>query len=211
MTEFTFAVAEDCLRRVGSVHSNRAGTFRARIKQLQRLGFPEGVNVGRGTRMNYSLEHIMKLAIAFELLGMSLPASSVVCIVEFDWPRLAAGVAFAFEAKEYVDRWGVLAVIKRHEKDLSASGLESLVTIDDRASLISSLYGQNERYAAVIVNLNDLARSVIEHLGAANGGKVPETREFIEAHSIETPRSDGRLGDKQWFRIRQPKVSGDRA
>lgn len=88
----TFGKVEALLSTYFRIDPDRAGTFRARLKQLQRLNFPQGVNVGRGTRFEYETEHVIKLTFAFELLAVGLPAKLVTEIVEKGWERIAVAV-----------------------------------------------------------------------------------------------------------------------
>jgi hypothetical protein len=91
----TFGRLEALLSTYFRIDPDRAGTFRARIKQLQRLNFPSGVNVGRGARFEYEIEHLIKLTFAFELLAVGIPAKLATDIVEQGWPRIAVAVQLA--------------------------------------------------------------------------------------------------------------------
>lgn len=97
--ELSYAQLERTLAVHFGIHPEREGTFRARVKQLQRLGFPPGVNIGRGTRMTYSAVHLFQLASAFELMRLGLPASSATAIVEQNWPDFGAGYALAYKRR----------------------------------------------------------------------------------------------------------------
>lgn len=83
----SFGRLESVLANHFRIDPDRAGTFRARIKQLQRLNFPSGVNVGRGVKFEYGLEHTLKLIVALEFMSAGLPAKFVSDIVENDWTR----------------------------------------------------------------------------------------------------------------------------
>lgn len=83
------------------IHPDRIGTFRARIKQFQRLQFPSGVNVGRGTKMTYSGEHLFKLAAAFHLVQMGQPAMTAANLVDQNWDSFAAGFGLAIRNEFY--------------------------------------------------------------------------------------------------------------
>ena len=75
------------------IHPDKVSTFRSRIKQLQRLQFPPGVNVGRGTKMTYTSEHLFMLVTAFELIGSGLTAQLACTIVTDHWSEFSAGFA----------------------------------------------------------------------------------------------------------------------
>lgn len=87
------------------VHPDKIGTLRARVKQLQKLQFPAGVNVGRGAKMHYSAEHLFKLVTAFELINVGLPALPATTIVERNWQQFSAGYGIAFRI-DYRERAG---------------------------------------------------------------------------------------------------------
>ena len=91
----TFGRLELVLSTYFRIDPDRAGTFRARIKQLQRLNFPAGVNVGRGARFEYEIEHLVKLTLAFELLAVGIPAKLATELVEQGWPRIAVAIQLA--------------------------------------------------------------------------------------------------------------------
>lgn len=81
------------------IHPDRVGTLRARIKQLQKLQFPIGVNVGRGTKMQYSGEHLFQLVTAFELINLGLPAFTATTIATENWDVFAAAYAYAIKLR----------------------------------------------------------------------------------------------------------------
>lgn len=63
------------------IAADRQGAFKARLKHLQRLGFPAGVNTGKGRRAVYDWLQIIELNLAFELIGFGLPPELAVDIV----------------------------------------------------------------------------------------------------------------------------------
>lgn len=93
MSDFalSFGRLEAVLSTYFRIDPERSGTFRARIKQLQRLNFPSGVNVGRGVKFEYGLDHALKLIVALEFMALGLPAKFVTDIVEAGWRRFAIG------------------------------------------------------------------------------------------------------------------------
>jgi hypothetical protein len=93
--ELTYKQLETTLAAHLQINPDRIPTFRSRIKQLQRLEFPSGVNVGRGAKMVYTGEHLFKLVTAFELLGVGLPAQSVTELTERHWTEFSGAYALA--------------------------------------------------------------------------------------------------------------------
>jgi hypothetical protein len=93
--KLTYRQLETTLIAFHNIKPDRETTFRSRIKQLQRLQFPSGVNVGRGEKMLYTGEHLFKLATAFELISSGLPALGATSLVEQHWTELSAGYGLA--------------------------------------------------------------------------------------------------------------------
>ena len=69
----------------------RREKFRMRLKQLQRMGCPTGVNNGRATRMAYEAQHLLELAFVLELIQLGLSPERAVSQVRiwWDWLRRA--------------------------------------------------------------------------------------------------------------------------
>lgn len=84
-----------------NVHPDKVATFRSRMKQLQRLEFPMGVNIGRGVRMTYSAEHLLQLAVAFEVIGTGVPAKAATELVSQYWERFRAAFGRAHSRLGY--------------------------------------------------------------------------------------------------------------
>jgi hypothetical protein len=110
----SFGRLEAVLSAYFRIDPERGGTFRARIKQLQRLNFPGGVNVGRGVKFEYGLDHALKLVVALELMSFGLPAKFVSELVEASWRRIAIafqispiGMAEPFGASEIFGRFNI--------------------------------------------------------------------------------------------------------
>lgn len=75
---FTFKEVFDFLCEIGSIGNERKATFCSRLQQLQRLGFPVGVNVGQGKKMKYSRAHVFQIAFAFEMFAVGLAPRVVI-------------------------------------------------------------------------------------------------------------------------------------
>lgn len=68
----SFAEVSSLLAGMHLIDPAKEGTFRSRIKHLQRLNFPPGVNTGKGRPAEYGVEQFLLLAVAFELLQLGL-------------------------------------------------------------------------------------------------------------------------------------------
>lgn len=120
MSDFalSFGRLEAVLSAYFRIDPERSGTFRARIKQLQRLNFPSGVNVGRGVKFEYELDHCLKLVVALEFMALGLPAKFVSDIIEAGWRRLAIG--FQVSPIAWLEAEGSDEIFARLKMDLLA-------------------------------------------------------------------------------------------
>lgn len=99
--KLTYRQLEAILAAYLGVHPDKVSTFRSRMKQLQRLEFPHGVNIGRGVRMTYTAEHLLQLAVAFEVLGTGLAAKAATDLVSSHWPKFQAAIGRASKRLAY--------------------------------------------------------------------------------------------------------------
>lgn len=163
------------------IHPDRVSTFRARIKQLQRLGFPSGINIGRGVKMAYSAEHLFQLATAFELIDIGLTAQTATTVTAQNWTGISAAFGYAVRnefsetAFPYEVRLpSVYVRITRHSltnvADLPEPGH---VTIEDLAGLQEALEGDPNRDADsyIVLGVSHIARGILK---AALQGHVDE-------------------------------------
>lgn len=88
----SFAQANFALAFVTGVSMEKAGSFEARIKQWQKMGFPEGVNVGRGVKASYGATQIFQLLIMLKLLRVGLTPQRAQQVVISGWPKLKDAV-----------------------------------------------------------------------------------------------------------------------
>lgn len=172
--ELSYGQLEATLAGHFRIHPDRIGTFRSRIKQLQRLQFPPGVNIGRGARMLYSGEHLFQLVMAFELIGFGLPAMSACSLVERHWEQFSAGYALsALQGR----RWGrkekdphivaVLWIEALHEIQFNkhAGVIEpSSVDIKDQAAAVGELadYDFDRHNTRLIISIGKALTQVLE-------------------------------------------------
>ena len=144
--ELTYKQLEQILRQYFDIASPKVSTFRSRIKQLQRLKFPPGVNVGRGAKMVYSAEQLFQLTTAFELLNNGFPAATATDLLSEYWGNFSD----AFAIKESDNRLNkdtpryilfTLAKIKytddAHVTIESVSNLQDALSAKDGKSLNS--------------------------------------------------------------------------
>jgi hypothetical protein len=171
--ELTYRQLEATLRGHFRISPDRASTFTSRIKQLQRLNFPSGVNIGRGVKMTYTGEHLFKLITAFELIGLGLPAQAVAGLVEKHWEPISAAYALAileeraFGEQDKARIYMRLELKSMHDIQFGQLGnaSASYVSVVDHPSLIANLghaYVGREGYCLPIILVTDLVQRVVK-------------------------------------------------
>jgi hypothetical protein len=84
---FTYAQVESALAEVHKVSPNALGSFRGRIKHLQKLGVvPE--SPGRGRRISYELQHVFVWAFCLELSEFGIDPAVVKAFFDTLWHPL---------------------------------------------------------------------------------------------------------------------------
>jgi hypothetical protein len=78
---FGLAIVEGALAELHFIRPEKRVAFKARLKHLQRLGFPPGVNTGTGRAANYQGQHLFLLGLAFELLQLGLTPERVIKVI----------------------------------------------------------------------------------------------------------------------------------
>lgn len=76
--ELTYKQIEELLAALHGVHPDRRVALLGRIKHFQRLGWPEGTNVGKGSRVRYDTRRTFSLVVAFELLEIGMMPDRIV-------------------------------------------------------------------------------------------------------------------------------------
>lgn len=118
-----------------NVHPDKFATFRSRMKQLQRLEFPAGVNIGRGVRMTYTAEHLLQLAVAFEVMGTGVAAKAATELVSEYWDRFQAAFGRAHTRLGYRNDFETFVCISGKPPVLSEISMREHVTVHDLTSL----------------------------------------------------------------------------
>ena len=208
--ELSYGQVEATLIAHFRIHPDRVGTFRSRVKQLQRLQFPPGVNVGRGTRMGYSGEHLFKLITAFELISIGLPAQTACNLVERHWVRFSAGYALAaLQERNWMTR-------KKHPQVLAILWIEALheiqfdrkwstpiepssVSIRDQDAAASELanYDFDRHNARIVLSSGKTLERVLKF--AKENARVPEASEHDDEFNRWLPS-----GEVDWITFKGP-------
>lgn len=88
----TFGQVEAILATMEGVHDDRRGALQSRLKQWQKMGFPEGVNVGRGVRATYGADQLFQLVYMVELLRVGLTPDRAIETVTAAWDTIRSGI-----------------------------------------------------------------------------------------------------------------------
>ena len=177
--ELSYRQLEACLQDFLSVHPDSVPTLRARIKQLQRMGFPEGVNSGRGIKVTYSGEQVFQLATAFELISSGLSAEQAKKVVMGFWHKLKVG--YALSSQYHLSQIKIFAVLVQDHLGSIKRNLDQK-TESPFGLGISDIFGINEMLeshhlkrplafsATLLLDLTTIFRRVMH--SATNAGKV---------------------------------------
>lgn len=174
--QLTYGQLETTLASHLRVHPDKLPTLRSRIKQLQRLKFPPGVNVGRGAKMEYSGEHLFMLVTAFELIGAGHPAQAACNLVTKHWGDFKAAYALAAirsrayrseASNEQLDQ--ILAVLwtqSLHEIQFTQFGkpASSELKITDEQGIRYGfrVYEHSPHFAQLVVAIEEIVRRILQ-------------------------------------------------
>lgn len=192
------------------ISPDRAGTFRSRIKQLQRMEFPSGVNIGRGAKMSYGAEHLVKIALAFELIGAGYPAMLATSTIEGNWRKFSAAVALDYRNRFslYLLEDVFVRIIAQTFSDLQfrhAGGREGIVVmVEDHTALCDILKRHSNRAANgyTIICITDFITRLMKI--AEEIGGVPDALYDLEIVDwlVSTIDKDGKhTADKEWIQL----------
>lgn len=184
--ELTYGQLELTLRTHLKIHPDKAMTLRSRIKQLQRLPvpFPPGINVGKGTRMLYTAEHLLQLATAFELLSFGLPPQPACQLILDHWEKFSGGFALAAlqdRRPSAADASDIYAVVQSKSMNDIQFGWNrkhpSDVNVLDEGALLSGfrMNDFNRSFTKLVVNLTGLTKNVLKIASDTAGVKYAGT------------------------------------
>lgn len=84
----SFSETVFALAFVTGVDAVKMKTFESRIKQWRKMGFPDGVNVGKGVKAKYEATQVFQLVIMLRLLRIGLPPERAIHIIKNGWENL---------------------------------------------------------------------------------------------------------------------------
>lgn len=101
--EFTYKEIQDILSQKHHIADANRTAFRGRIQHMQRLGFPTGVNTGKGRPASYTWQELLLIGLAFEYLEIgSTPDRSIAEIIKIE-DMLLVGLSKVILAAEQPD------------------------------------------------------------------------------------------------------------
>ena len=92
MWKVAYAPVESALVKMNSIAPEKRIAFKARLKNFQREGWPEGINTGTGRKAGYSFSAIVQLTLAIELSQIGLPPKRVVKMLRQMWGLILVSV-----------------------------------------------------------------------------------------------------------------------
>lgn len=102
--ELSYAQVADALAGYHRVADANRTAFRGRLQHFQRLGFPPGINTGRGRSAKYGFWQVLLLALGLELVQFGLSPEKAVSILRSHELAIQEAVKEAFkEAKGWFD------------------------------------------------------------------------------------------------------------
>ncbi len=175
------------------------GALLARFKYLQRMSWPGGSNVGKGAAAIYSLEDVLALALAFELLETQMSPARVVGLLRPDWAKLKRATVSSWASLEKLGGEGFLLAnvpgalggSVEAEAEEEARGSDPLVVVV-RSDLVGWL--DHRRGGAApslyLIDLSRLVRDVALALVAVGGQDGDELYQRFRELARETFDSD---------------------
>lgn len=91
---------EPALAQLHDVSPSKRSAFAARLKHLQKIGFPIGTNTGKGRPAAYTFEATCQLLVAFELMQFGMIPVQAISYVNRNWSF--GRISFASALKEIV-------------------------------------------------------------------------------------------------------------
>lgn len=197
--ELSYRQLERTLAQHFRILPDREGTFRSRIKQVQRitkfqsLQFPEGSAVARGDKGRYSAAHLFQFIAVFELINCGYPPALAVDIVADKWLAFSCGFGLAIRHRRRNQSGRIvylrvmnstLAELQGRKADADLPG----VFVEDEESLHKILKRNDDRIANAYVVLcaSDIVLDVLDLIKrAAQLDNPVHDDEFKDWHLIE--------------------------
>lgn len=90
--DLSYAQVADVLAAQHEVADANRVAFRGRLQHFQRLGFPAGINTGRGRSAKYGFGQVLMLALGLELIQFGLSPEKAVSILRQHEPAIRRAI-----------------------------------------------------------------------------------------------------------------------
>lgn len=84
-----FATVERLVARLHSIPDDQTTALKARLHNLRKLNFPDGVAAGSGRHFAYAAPDVIGIVVAFELMEAFVPPATAAAMVRSGWPEIA--------------------------------------------------------------------------------------------------------------------------
>lgn len=168
--ELSYSDVESTLAALNRIAEERRIAFRARLKHLQRLGFPEGANTGTGKRVAYSVKMLFQLALATELMQAGMSPKRIVDILEKNWDACETSLLLTLSLPDQFD------------SPLSGNSLVMILSPESLRDLSEDGEGEFDNYEAIEI---EPAFNVSDFLIRSSGQGAPIVGEFYRHIMIQ--------------------------
>lgn len=196
---------EAVLAKLIGVYPDRRPRFQARLKQLQRMGFPEGVNAGRSARAEYRADQLFKLAFVLELLQIGITPERAISFVQTWWDKIRRGLLLAGNTDQLVgiafwpkDFGGFThGEDEADEKIAWTSNGSALVSTrpEDSSDLIDTATAMATEPRSVILNISRIWAEIVVN------GDLPDEDVATLLSDIELWKTDADIYGRPLFNV----------
>ncbi|TPG13185.1 hypothetical protein [Sphingomonas oligophenolica] len=187
----------DVLSIVGGVHhvvDDRQKALKSRLQHFQRLGFPAGINTGKGKPAAYGARQVVDLLVAFELLQVGLWPEVIVGVLRqlgSELPEAVGRVRFGEVRERALDVGMVLEaralsdLTRHYGDDLAIPHTAKIVAMDQVIDRFAESSDEHRRI--VLINVSAMLNAAITVATTAVPKKADQLKEaiFYWAHNFE--------------------------
>jgi hypothetical protein len=156
MCSFSYSQVEAAIRSLHTVPGGREGTFKARIRHLQRIGLVPG-SPGRGIKIEYGIEDAWRWAVCFALVQCGLPPDAVKSVIGVAGRKLT--IAFAGDGAPVEDQifWLRPEFLTWHLSDWANRVRFNVVPF---SIAMAAAFKREESGQVIMINLTKLKRDL---------------------------------------------------
>ena len=194
---------ESALAKLIGVYPDKRPRFQARLKQLQRMGFPEGVNAGKSARADYRAEQLFKLAFVLELLQIGITPERAISFVRSWWDKIrrallladnsAGSIGIVFMPKDFGGLTQAGEAVDDEQIAWSSNGAAIISTLPgDEADLIDTAKSIAAEPRSVVLNVSRIWLEIMSE-GVLPQEDADEVLADVEAWKGDTDMFGRRL------------------